>query len=194
MANNRPPEPWDSFLSELDALLEQMTEFHCFGGFVATRLYKVPRTTEDVDILPTIGRPGTRDTTLVILAGKNSDLHKKYKLYVDVVTIVPHPDDYAERLTEMFPVAFKNLRIRALDPYDVALMKLERNDRKDRDDVMHMALNLPLDVNVLKDRYAREFRLNVLNEERSTGTLELWVDMIKEMREKQAAAKRTYTK
>jgi hypothetical protein len=72
MPNNRPPEPWDSFLSALDALLEQVTEFHCFGGFVATTLYKVPRTTEDLDILPTIGRPGTRDTTLVTLAGKNS--------------------------------------------------------------------------------------------------------------------------
>jgi hypothetical protein len=182
MPADRPPEPWDSFLSELDALLGRPTEFHCFGGFVATMLYGVPRTTEDVDILPVMEDTARGEAGPESIAGKGSSLHGKYKLYVDIVTVTPHPDNYAERLTEMFPGAYRNLRIMALDPYDLALMKLERNDRKDRDDVMYMAVSLPLDVGVLRRRYAGEFRPYLLNEERADKTLELWIEMIEEMR------------
>jgi hypothetical protein len=31
------------------------------------------------------------------------------------------PEDYEDRLTEMFPSAYQHLRICALDPYDLAL-------------------------------------------------------------------------
>jgi hypothetical protein len=194
MPLSRPPEPWDSFLSELDALAGQTIEFHCFGGFVATMLYKVPRATADVDILPVTDRSITGGVDLIEVAGKGSDLHKKYKLYVDVVAVTTYPEDYAGRLTEMFPGVLKNLRILALDPYDLALMKLERNDRKDRDDVVHMALNLPLDVEVLKERYSTEYRPYLLNEERIDGYLEVWIEIIEEQRKKQKSTAKVRTK
>jgi hypothetical protein len=37
------PEPWRSFLSEV--------ELHCFGGFVVTMLYGLARITADVDVI-----------------------------------------------------------------------------------------------------------------------------------------------
>jgi uncharacterized nucleotidyltransferase DUF6036 len=48
------------------------------------------------------------------------------------------PDIYEERLTEIAPGSFKHLRLFALDPYDLALSKLERNTQRDKDDVRHL--------------------------------------------------------
>jgi hypothetical protein len=61
---------------------------------------------------------------------------KKYKVYLDYVGVARVPENYEERLIEMFAGKFKRLRICALDPYDLALSKLERNIQRDRDDVM----------------------------------------------------------
>jgi hypothetical protein len=34
-----PPEPWHSFLKELDAVATKEVHFQCLGGFVITHLY-----------------------------------------------------------------------------------------------------------------------------------------------------------
>jgi hypothetical protein len=60
---------------------------------------------------------------------------------------------YEERLTEMFQGAFRNLRLLALDPYDLALTKLRRNSPRDREDVLHLANAVPLDIATLRARY-----------------------------------------
>ena len=77
-------------------------------------------------------------------------LHKKYKVYLDRVGVAKVPENYEDRLTEIFPKVFKHLRLLALDPYDLALSKLERNIQRDRDDVKHLAKTVPLDLEVLK--------------------------------------------
>jgi hypothetical protein len=46
-----PPEPWRSFFAEVDGRLNADVHLHCCGGFVATQLYGVARTTSDVDFL-----------------------------------------------------------------------------------------------------------------------------------------------
>ena len=46
----------------------------------------------------------------------------------------------------MFPGAYRNLHLMALDPYDLALSKLERNSQKDRDDVRFLARRVPEDM------------------------------------------------
>jgi hypothetical protein len=58
----------------------------------------------------------------------------------------------------MFPDAYKRLRICALDPYDLALSKPERNIRRDRDDVKHLAHSIPPDLKILRDRYEKKLR------------------------------------
>jgi Nucleotidyltransferase of unknown function (DUF6036) len=58
----------------------------------------------------------------------------------------------------MFPGAFKNLRLMALDPYDLAVSKLERNVQKDRDDVRYLARSVPLNLHILSERYYTELR------------------------------------
>jgi len=46
------PEPWASFLSQVDDHLREDVELHCLGGFVITMLYGLARSTADVDVLP----------------------------------------------------------------------------------------------------------------------------------------------
>jgi predicted nucleotidyltransferase len=65
---NAIPEPWRSFLSEIDAALEEETSFHCIGGFVITMLYGFDRTTADVDVI--LINPRDPDLKLISLAGK----------------------------------------------------------------------------------------------------------------------------
>jgi hypothetical protein len=61
-------------------------------------------------------------------------------------------------MIEMFPGAYQHLRLMALDPYDLALSKLERNGQKDRDDVRFLARSVPFDPEILQLRYAGELR------------------------------------
>ena len=67
-------------------------------------------------------------------------------------------------------------------PYDLALSKLERNIQRDRDDVRHLARSVPLDLEVLKERYEKELRWQLGNPEREDLTLKLWIEMIEEDR------------
>lgn len=90
------------------------------------------------------------------------------------------PEDYQERLTEMFPQAFRHLRLFALDPYDLALSKLERNIQRDRDDVRFLARTIPFNLEILQERYRRELRWQLGNPTREDLTLKLWIEAIEE--------------
>jgi hypothetical protein len=174
------PEPWRSFLSEIDTALEEPTDFHCIGGFVVTVLYGLKRTTSDVDVISIT--PRDPDLKIVSLTGEGSALHKKYGVYLDKVTVAKLPIDHDERLTEMFPGAFSKLRLFAVDPYDLALSKIERNLERDQDDVLYLARTIPLDIEILRKRYIEELRPDLFVPEREDLTLKLWIEMIEEDR------------
>lgn len=171
------PKPWGAFLEDLDRELETPIELHCLGGFVMTMLYGLARPTADIDVLAV--KP---QVDLNPLAGIGSSLHKKHRVYLQLVTVLEaYPEDYEERLTEMFPGAFGKLRLLALDPYDLALTKLRRNSQRDREDVFHLADAVPFDIETLRARY-QEMRPCLGNPEREDLTLNLWIDAIKEKR------------
>ena len=48
MPRDRPPEPWLSFLIEIDPAFDQPVALHCIGGFTIAILYGLPRPTVDV--------------------------------------------------------------------------------------------------------------------------------------------------
>ena len=173
-------EPWKSFFTEIDNSLEEELPLHCLGGFVMTMLYGLDRPTADVDVLPVGSNAATE--SLIRLAGEGSALHKKYGVYLQVVGVAPIPLNYEDRLTEMLAKTFSHLRLFALDPYDLALSKIERNTQRDRDDVKHLARTVPLDLDILKARYEKELRPDLGNPEREDLTLNLWIDAITEER------------
>ena len=173
-------EPWFSFLKELDELVNAPVHFQCIGGFVVTMLYGLGRTTADVNVLHIT--PRSAEDAFAHVAMKGGKLHLKYRVYLDYVTVVAHPCDYESRLHEMFPGAFRHLHLMALDPYDLALTKLERSSGRDRSDVQHLARTVPFDLNILSDRYTTELRPYLLNPEREDKTLKFWIEDIEELR------------
>ena len=181
--NESIPEPWLSFLRALDSMAHEDVRLDCMGGFVVTTVYGFSRPTGDLDVLEIAPRDAGR--AMLELGMRGGLLHKKYKIYLDHVGVAHVPEDYEDRLTEIFPGTFKHLRLLALDPYDLALSKLERNIQRDRDDVLHLARTVPLELEVLKDRYQKELRWQLGNPEREDLTLQLWIDAIEEERSKQ---------
>ena len=176
--NKSIPEPWLSFLRELDSAVSQEIRLDCIGGFVVTVVYGFSRPRGDLDVLDIAPRDAGRP--VLELGMQAGALHKKYRIYLDHVGVAHVPENYEDRLTEIFPKAFKHLCLLALDPYDLALSKLERNIQRDRDDVKHLARTVPLDPEVLKYRYQKELRWQLGNPEREDLTLQLWIEAIQE--------------
>ncbi len=174
------PEPWRSFLLGLDRMISSDVAFHCLGGFVVTACYGLPRPTGDLDVLLVL--PSESQATLVMLAGRNSDLHRKHGVYLDVVTVATYPENYERRLLEVFPGVCRRIRLFALDPYDLVLSKLERNLQRDRDDFAYLAQTVPLDLSLLKNRFNEEMRGYLGRPDREDVTLQLWIDIAEERR------------
>ena len=170
----KPPEPWRSFLTELDSRLRGQVQLHCCGGFVVTQIYGVARTTSDLDFLAAVPNVSRE---LAEIAGKGSTLHKIHKVYLDAVTVATPPENYEERLVPMFPRAWAHLQLFALEAHDLALSKLERNFERDRDDVERLARAGHLKPEILQERYHKELRPNLLaHEPRHDLTLQLWLE------------------
>ena len=102
--SNRPPEPWNSFLKELDDAVDATVRLDCIGGFVVTLFYGLERPTADVDLIELAPRAAAEIMMgLGILGGP---LHQKYRIYLDRVAVAAIPEDYENRLVEMFPGAY----------------------------------------------------------------------------------------
>lgn len=169
-----PRSPWREFLSEVDRLLPGPVELHCLGGFVTAVQYRLDRPTNDVDYVEIIPRDALQ--VLQQIAGPGSNLAEKHGLHFQHVTVASLPESYTERLRELFPGRFRNLRLFGLDPHDLALSKLARNNPVDRDDVAYLAKTVPLDPDLLRKRYREELRPILIGDlERHDRTLEMWI-------------------
>jgi hypothetical protein len=173
--------PWRAFFLDLDALLTHKVVLRCLGGFVLASCYGLPRPTGDVDVLSVV--PDDDALMLVRSAGKGSPLHARHRICLDLVTVANYPDGYEDRLTEPFSGALRHLRLAVLDPYDLALTKLERNAARDREDVFYLADVVPLDLAELERRYRDEMRPYLGVPDREDLTLRLWVEAITERRQ-----------
>jgi hypothetical protein len=92
-------------------------------------------------------RRGEQRSRLFEIGKQGGALHNRRKAYLDHLGVTKVPEDYEDRLAECFlPYERLRLRICALNPYDLALFKLERNIQRDRDGVRHLERTIPLDV------------------------------------------------
>ncbi len=174
-ATGKFPPPWKAFLAELDSILEEPLELHCIGGFVLTFFYGLPRTTGDIDYFTAV----PANLNLDEVAGQDSPLHKKHKVWLHRVRVANLPENYTVRLSDMSLGQFKHLKLLVPDPYDCILSKLERASPKDRDDVDYLFRSQKLDAQVLRERYKTEFRHNLIgNIEWHDQTLELWIQIL----------------
>ncbi|MBI3646927.1 MAG: hypothetical protein HY233_13345 [Acidobacteriales bacterium] len=147
------PSPWPQFLAEVDQSLSAAVELHCVGGFVLTAVYEISRSTADLDYVSVI--PRQLGEELEKLAGRDSALAKKQRVFLQAVGIADLPGNYEERL-QTLPLHLKKITLRAPDPYDLILSKLTRNSPKDMEDVKALAQKLHLRFDVLMERFERE--------------------------------------
>jgi len=171
------PPPWPKFLSELDERLSTPIELHCVGGFVATVVFGIPRSTADLDYLTAIGSAEEIES----LAGPESRLAKKHKVSVHRVGgISDYPEDYGERLVPL-ELGLNKLHLKILEPYDLLLSKLTRNSPKDREDVKAIARKLGLSFAELLGRFEKEMKPWLPNVDRHQNTLtKVWREYFQE--------------
>jgi hypothetical protein len=168
------PPPWPRFLAEVGQSLSYAVELHCVGGFVLTAVHGIPRTTADLDYIAAIPRQAAEE--LDRIAGRDSDLAKNHKVFLQAVGGVgDYPENYESRLTTL-ALGLKNLTLRVLEPYDLLLSKLTRNSPKDMQDVRALVQKLKLEFDVLMKRFQTEMSW-VPDRERHERTLNLfWKD------------------
>ena len=122
------PSPWKGFLAGVDGMLTEPLELHCIGGFVLTFYYGLPRTTGDIDYFAAV----PANLNLDEIAGQDSPLHKKHKVWLHRVGLANLPEDYAVRLEDMAPGQSKHLKLRgrATSAAPPASFRLHRNVRR----------------------------------------------------------------
>jgi hypothetical protein len=175
MPPDRPAEPWLSFLTELDTQLSEPADFHCIGGFVVSQYYGFGRETADLDVLTMI--PKDVAEQVVQLAGKGSILQRKHHVYIDRVGVASYPADYEDRLVRVFPV-WRNVRLWALEPHDLALTKLERSNDRDIRDVIYLAQTGLIRRDTLVARFETELKPYIGGRTPTwhQTTLKMWID------------------
>ncbi len=165
------PQHWKHFLEAVDMQLKTPVTLHCIGGFVVEAVYGIPRKTADLDYI-SIDPPGAFQS-LEKIAGQQSELAQKHKLYLEMVSVGEYPDDYEKRLRKL-DLGLKMLQLFVPDPYDLILTKLARNFEKDREDVKALAQLQNLSFSIFRQRYEKEMKPWIANVERHARTVQLW--------------------
>ncbi|MDE3136011.1 MAG: hypothetical protein KGL59_05530, partial [Acidobacteriota bacterium] len=143
--------------------------------FAVVAAYGLLRSTNDLDYFSL--NPNNRQRDLEKLAGESSGLARRYKVHVHSAAVASIPENYDERLTELFPGRFRNIRLFVPDPYDLVLSKLSRNLERDRQDVAYLARTQNLEPRVLRERYESELKSYLIGPpDRHNRTLEFWLE------------------
>lgn len=123
------------------------------------------------------------DINLEAIAGYDSDLHRKYKIYLHRVTVTTLPEECEERLSEMAPGQFERLRLLVPDPYDYILSKLQSAALKDYDDASFLFQSRRLKSELLRERYRQELRDYLIGPpDQHDETLERWLEIFESRR------------
>ncbi len=175
MRTPRLVEPWLSFLEELDHRLIDAVDIHCIGGFVISQVYGLGRTTSDLDFVEAI--PRARIIELERMAGRGSALARKHKVHLEFVGVATLPHSYESRLVRICR-KWRRLKLRVLEPHDLALSKLERSAERDIQDVMHLASRGLIKREALLKRYEEELRPYLTGKTPiwNDSTLRMWVE------------------
>src|SRR6266704_1058218 len=150
------PEPWLTFLQDVDRALNRPVEVHCLGGFVLGVQWGFPRPTGDVDFVDVA--PAGALHELLAIAGEGSGIARKHGLHFHCAKIAEYPEGYASRLIDLTLERFSKLRLLAFEAHDLVLAKLGRNSARDRADVEFLVREGVIDRQVLEKRFELELR------------------------------------
>lgn len=165
------PKPWPDFLKDVDTALSRPVNLTCVGGFVLTALYGLPRPTGDIDYIEV--KPQEAADEINQVGGPGSELAKKHRLNFQNVAIADWPDGYESRL-DTLNLNLRNLKLAALEPYDLLLSKVPRNSPKDREDAKYLIRKLNLAFALFEDRWQKEMAPWIGNRDQHALTVQLW--------------------
>jgi hypothetical protein len=135
---------WKAFLTDVDIALSQEFTLRCLGGFVLAATYGLPRPTGDMDYIEIT--PIDRERELLSIAGPESRLAKKHRLFIHRTTISQYPDEFESRM-DTLDLGLQKLKLQVLGPYDLALSKLCSDRPKDTEDARYLIQAAPLELN-----------------------------------------------
>lgn len=144
-------------LTEIDALWKPIgpgpITLQVIGSAALMLQTDYDRGTKDGDVLESKTDKDAIKAQLLALAGKETDLHKRLRLYIDVVNgaILFLPQKPAFHPLSDLPL--KNFSVEVLDVVDVALSKLRRFHSDDKNDIRAMADRGLLDHKRLVTRF-----------------------------------------
>ncbi len=176
------PKPWPDFLKAVDAELSREVSLHCIGGFVLAALYQIPRPTGDVDYI------ASHDAQEIErVAGQESALAKKFKLFFQGVGVAEFPYEYESRLMKL-DLGLDKLQLWVMDPYDLLLTKMTRNNPKDREDAKFLIKKLDLEFASFENRFLDEMAGWIPNPDRHALTVKLWHEYFPKAKDEQVTA------
>lgn len=118
----------------------EILELHLIGSTALMVLTDYDRGTKDSDVLETRAISGSTRDHLVELAGPNSALQKRHRMYLDIVQngllFLPHVPIYHQPAG--LNAELRHFRIAVLDVVDVVVSKLSRFHQPDQDDINAM--------------------------------------------------------
>ncbi len=139
----------EAFFLEIDRIWEapqlEKIPFRVIGSGALFLQTPYRRTTKDGDVLETLHMTAELKKKLAVLAGKQTDLHKRTGLYLDIVVgglpLLPHGPLFHPQ--KKLNASLHHFSIEALDVTDVVVSKLKRFNQNDANDVLAM-INLDL--------------------------------------------------
>ncbi len=131
------------FLTEIDAKWKPLGGepllLQVIGSAALMLQCDYDRGTKDGDVLEAKDGPPAIKEQLISLAGKKSELHKQFHVYIDVVNrailFLPQKPVFHP----LPSLSLKNFTIEVLDIVDVVLSKLKRYHSDDKNDIRAMA-------------------------------------------------------
>lgn len=124
-------ETLESILKEFGKRVPPGSQLHLLGGGALTLLGS-PRPSLDIDFVGDDVHPNELHRTILSIA-------KEMDLFVDAVPIdrfVPLPEGHENRAIHIGQ--FENLEIFVIDPYSIALSKVDRGSFTDYDDILFL--------------------------------------------------------
>ena len=129
----------ESFFRDLDAAWKDPGEpilFQVIGSTALMLQFDYERLTNDSDVIETVQFTGPVKAKLEGLAGKNSSLFSRYRLYLDIVnSAIPFILPRATYHPVPSMNGLKNFNVHVLDVLDVAVSKLARFKASDVGDI-----------------------------------------------------------
>jgi hypothetical protein len=135
--------PLKELLTEIDARWKPLgvepVTLQIIGSAALMLQTAYDRGTKDGDVLESRDGPAAVDEQLRVLAGRGTDMHAQFHVYIDVVrrALLFLPQ---QPLFHPLPdLTLKNFKVAVLDVNDVLLSKLPRYSRDDANDIRAMA-------------------------------------------------------